>query len=112
MRRLSENIWLLTEWITSGHMQSSNHVYGHQKAADDDWLVWHLYLKHTPVHVSNLLRSLPRVLSLTDNLFSSIFGKSSSLLSGWFTGPEGEAGSQRFNGLDVVCPLSARWVVV
>ena len=55
-------------------MQSSNHVYGHQKAADDDWLickaVWHLYLKHTPEHVplslSNLLRLLPCVLS--DNI--------------------------------------------
>lgn len=65
------NIWLVTEWLTSGHMQSSNHVYGHQKAVDDDWLickaVWHLYLKHTPEHVplslSNLLRLLPCVLS-------------------------------------------------
>lgn len=61
------NIWLVTEWLTSGHMQSSNHVYGHQKAVDDDWLickaVWHLYLKHTPKHVplslSNLLRLVP-----------------------------------------------------
>lgn len=68
------NIWLVTEWLTSGHMQSSNHVYGHQKAADDDWLickaVWHSYLKHTPEHVplslSNLLRLLPCVLS--DNI--------------------------------------------
>lgn len=68
------NIWLVTEWLTSGHMQSSNHVYGHQKAVDDDWLickaVWHLYLKHTPEHVplslSNLLRLLPCVLS--DNI--------------------------------------------
>lgn len=25
------NIWLLTEWPSSGHMQSSNHVHGHQK---------------------------------------------------------------------------------
>lgn len=65
------NIWLVTEWLTSGHMQSSNHVYGLQKAVDDDWLickaVWHLYLKPTPKHVplslSNLLRLLPCVLS-------------------------------------------------
>lgn len=77
MRRRAEgdgcqtNIWLVTEWLTSGHMQSSNHVYGHQKAVDDDWLickaVWYLYLKHTPEHVplslSNLLRLLPCVLS-------------------------------------------------
>lgn len=68
------NIWLVTEWLTSGHMQSSNHVYGHQKAADDDRLickaVWHLYLKHIPELVplsrSNLLRLLPCVLS--DNI--------------------------------------------
>lgn len=80
MRRRTEgdgcqtNIWLVTELLTSGHMQSSNRVYGHQKAADDDWLickaVWHLYLKYTPEHVplshSNLLRLLPRVLS--DNI--------------------------------------------
>lgn len=65
------NIWLVTEWLTSGHMQSSNHVYGHQKAVDDDWLickaVWYLYLKHTPKHVplslSSLLRLLPCGLS-------------------------------------------------
>lgn len=68
------NIWLVTEWLTSGHMQSSNHVYGHQKTVDDDCLickaVWHLYLKHTPEHVplsfSNLLRLVPCVLS--DNI--------------------------------------------
>lgn len=68
------NIWLVTEWLTSGHMQSSNHVYGHQKAADDDWLIckaaWCLHLMCTPEHVplslSNLLRLLPCVLS--DNI--------------------------------------------